>query len=248
MLPAVVLVVVVALGVLGRILPGADPGGREARPSGLLDPDVGARPVTGPRLLVPVADVLWFGTTEIGARGVVDVDMSAVEAVVVADGALLGKATLDVDASGHFEGVVAITPPAERTAARLEVREPGRQGPPMTAVGFLVEAGSAVLIVGASNLRARVGETTIVDVLVYASLHEIRTVVTGSGGTLIADATVPAPLRGLRPPDKPATLMLQVAIPAGVRPTIARLHVLGLDRTGHEVAHVDANLPIAAGE
>lgn len=248
MLPAVVLVVVVALGVVGRILPGSDPGGREARSSGLLDPDGGARPATGPRLLVPVADVLWLGTTEIAVRGVVGVDTSAVEAVVLADGALLGRSTLAVDASGQFEGVVAITPPAKRTAARLEVRKPGLEGPPMTEVGFLVEAGSAVLIVSASNLRARVGETTIVDVLVYESLHEIRTVVTGPGGTLIADATVPAPLRGPRAPEQPATLMLQVAVPADIRPTIARLHVLGLDRTGHEVAHVDANLPIAAGE
>lgn len=248
MLPAVVLVVVVALGVLGRILPSSDPGGGEARSSDLLDPYVGARPATGPRLLVPVADVLWLGTTEIAARGVVDVDISAVEAVVVADGTLLGKATLDVDASGNFDGVVAITPPAERTAARLEVRELGLEGPPLTGVGFMVEAGSALLIVGASSLRARVGESNIVDVLVYESLHEIRTVVTGPGGTLIADATVPVPLRGPRSAARPATLMLQIAVPADVRPTIARLHVLGLDRAGSEVAHVDANLSIAAGE
>lgn len=192
--------------------------------------------------------MLWLGTTEIAARGVVHTDTSAVEVVVVAGGAQLGRATLDVDASGHFEGVVAITPPAERTAARLEVREPGLAGPPMTEVGILVEAGSAVLIAGASSLRARAGEVTIVDVLVYEPLRAIRTVVTGPGGTLIADATVPVLLRGLPASEKPATLMLRVAIPADVRPIVAKLHVVGLDRSDHEVVHVDVNLPIVAGE
>lgn len=248
MLPAVALVAVVAFGVLGRIFPGTDPGGREAASSGDFDTDGAARPATGPRLLVPVADVLWLGTTEIVARGVVDAGMSTVEAVVVADGAPLGRATLDVDASGRFEGIVAITPPAKRTAVWLELREPGLDGRPMARVGFLVEAGSALLIAGTSSLRARVGQTTIIDVLVYEQLQGIRTVVTGPGGTLIADATVPAPPRGARAAEVPTTQMLRVAIPSGVRPTFARLHVLGLDRPGHEVAHVDANLPIAAGE
>ena len=250
MLPGVVLVAVVVLGVLGRLLPGAGGDGRVAASSGLPDPHGGARPAktAGPRLLVPVADVLWHQTTEIAARGVVEVGVVAVEAVVVADDALLGKATLDVDASGHFEGVVGITPPAKRTAARLEIRELGLEGAPMAEVGVMVEAASAVLIVGESRLRARVGETIIVDVFVYESLHQIRAVITGPGGTLIAEATVPARLRDLRAGGPPATLMLQIAIPADVRPTLARLHVQALDRPGHEVAHVDANLPIASGE
>ncbi|MDQ3127344.1 MAG: hypothetical protein M3Q66_02650 [Chloroflexota bacterium] len=253
-LPAAVLVAVIAFSVLGRLVPGDDPAdpaaGRDAEASGRSGADGGARrtQLTGPRLLDPVADVLWLRATEIATRGVVGPGVAVVEAVVVADGALLGKATFDVDASGRFQGVVAITPPAERTAARLEVRDPGPTGPPMAEVGFFVEAGSAVLIRDASNLRARPGETTMLDVLVYEPLHEIRALVTSPSGTLIAEATAPATPRDVRINGAPATLMLRIAVPADVRPTLARLHVLGLDRPGHEIAHVDANLRIESRE
>jgi len=250
MLPAVVLVVIVALAAFGRLVPGVDPAGRDGAWAGPPDRQATDRPApsTGPRLLAPVAGVLWIRAAEIDARGFVDAGVGAVEALVVANGTVLGKATFEVDASGQFDGVVGITPPVERTAVRLEIREPGRGGPALAAVAFLVEAGSAVLIRDESSLGARIGETLIVDVLVYQSLHQIRALVTGPGGTLIAEATGSAALRDLLPNAAPATLMLRLAVPANVRPTRARLHVVALDRPGHEVAHTDANLPITAGE
>ena len=246
MLPAVFLVAIVLLGVLGRFVSGPDPAGgraevaREPGRSGAA----GASQETGSRLTLPVADVLWLGATEIAARGEVPPGIAAVDARVVVSGELLGKATLAVDGSGRFEGVVAITPPATRTAARLEIRRTGLDGPPIAEVGFLVEAGSPVLIPNGSSLRAVVGETTIVDVLVYEPLHDLRALITSPGGTLIAEAAASPPRRDLRIGGPPVTVMLRIAIPADVRPMRARLHVLALDRPGHEVAHVDTNIRI----
>ena len=249
MLPAFILVAIVVVGVVGRFVPGADPpvGQSVVLPEPSRDGGARASQGTGARLTLPVADVLWLGATEIAARGEVPPGIAAVDALVVAAGELLGKATLSVDPSGRFEGVVPITPPATRTAARLEVRRPNLDGPPLAEIGFLVEAGSAVLVSNRSSLRALIGGTTIVDVLVYEPLHEIRALVTTPGGVLVAEATASPPRQIPGIGGAPVTVMLRIAIPADVRPARARLHVLALDRPGHEVAHVDTNVRIEPG-
>jgi hypothetical protein len=88
----------------------------------------------------------------------------------------------------------------------------------------------------------------IVDVVVYGGLRELRGLLTGVNGDLIATGSTmlsgPGSLRG----GSPRTVAIELAIPVRPLPGRARLHLLGIDPAGMEVEHIDANVALSASD
>jgi hypothetical protein len=233
------LIVVVGLGVLGRLVPGPAP----AEPAAV---EVVASMEPGVLLVSPFADVLHLRTTEVSVRGAVPESIALVDVAVLVDGQSIGEARIDVDTSGQFSELVSIVPPAARSAAVLEVRDAGSLGRLLAQVSFAVQAGALVLPVEPSKLRGEAGSTLVVDVLVYEPRLEIRGMLTSVDGKLIATgSTLVGPPRGGG--SWPRTIGLSIEIPFDRLPARARLHVLAFDRSETEVEHIDANVALSNG-
>jgi hypothetical protein len=229
-------VAVIAIGLLGRLVP--PPASRTGEAAVL--PSVSPTAEVPVRLATPYSNVVFFRTTEIAVRGIVQPGNDALDVTVALDGrGLIGQATVEVE-GGRFAGVVSIIPPAVRTAGTLEVRPVDGIGPALADVRFSVEAGGIVLPVQPSRLSATAGQPFLVDVLVYDDATEIRALLTNDG-TLIAQASVP--LRP-RPTVGPAPRMigLRLDVPEGRLPRSGRLHVIALDDRGREIEHIDATV------
>lgn len=227
--------VVIALGVFGRLLP--SPAARTADPQAIE-----STAAVGParvRLAAPFRNVVHLRTTEIAVRGVAEPGIDGVDVAVVVGGQVIGEAQLETQ-GGRFDGLVNVTPPAERTAAVLAVHLPDEVGPPLVEIEFWVEAGSVVLPIGPSGLVATAGEAFLVDVLLYGNAASIRGMLTNDG-TMIAQQTV----RVGRPLDgapNPRTIGLGLNIPDARLPARARLHLMALDSSGSEIEHIDCNV------
>jgi hypothetical protein len=244
-MPFALLALVVAVGLLGRLVPSTAPGiVRTDAPEGSAAAAT-KQPVI--RLVSPVASVVWLRATEIGVRGLAAEGIAQLDVSVLSGGRLMGQTVLDVAVDGRFDGVVSITPPAARSTAVLEVRD-AASGEQLTDVSFSIEAGSIILIRDASRLNGVAGTTVVVDVIVYQPLREVRGLVTSPGGTLVAEAATPVAGFDGRSARLPSTVALRIALPATGVPSHVRLHVLGIDTGGTEIAHVDANIRVSAGE
>ena len=111
-------------------------------------------------------------------------------------------------------------------------------------VRFPVEAGSLLLARDPSRLRGQRGEVLIVDVLVYGRVPRVKALLTGRDGVLIASAERRL-TRASREGAAPRTVALEIAIPRSGVPDRGRLHLLGLDRDGMELEHIDSTVAIA---
>jgi hypothetical protein len=233
------LIVVVGLGVLGRLVP--PPAPRE--PAAV---EVAPSPEPGVRLVSPYADVLYLRTTEVAVRGTAPGGIEHLDVAVVVGGQSIGEARFDVDAIGRFNGLVSIVPPVARSVGVFEVRDPGSLDRLLAEVSFFVQAGALVLPRDPSMLRGKAGSTLVVDVLVYGPLREIRGLLTSVDGRLIANGSTL-----VRPPRRgggwPRTIGLSIEIPFDRLPDRARLHVLAIDQAGTEVEHIDANVALSNG-
>jgi hypothetical protein len=231
------LIVVAALGALGRLVP---PPAAQAPLAAATTPS----PDLGVRLVSPVGDVLYLRTTEIAVRGTAPVGTAQLDAVVVVGGRSIGEARIDVDAAGRFSGRVVIVPPAARSVGTLEVRDTGPVGRLLAEVRFAVQAGSLILPSDPSTLRGNGGSTLVLDVLVYEPLHEIRGLLTSVDGRLIATgSTLLGPSSSVD--SWPRTLGLSIEIPTDQLPDRARLHILAFDLDKTEVEHIDANVTLS---
>lgn len=234
------LVAVVAAGAFGRLVPGPRPvieaGTSPSAPGQTSEPAV--------RLVSPITGVLWLRSTGILVRGIAPPGIRRIEASVRIGGRPNGEAVLDVDRARQFDGLVPITPPADRTTAVLEVRESGRSAI-LAAVSFPVEAGALLLPRDASGLHGLAGGVLIVDVVVYARLRELRGLLTGVNGDLIATGSTMLSGPGFTPDGSPRTVAIELAIPLRPLPDRARLHLLGIDFAGMEVEHIDANVALS---
>ena len=232
------------VGLFGRLIPDRAPPGLD-----LSAEEAGgsSRPSSpqGFSLVSPGSGVLWLGTTEIGIRGTAPSGMDRIDASLAFEGTAAGQVVLPVEARGRFSGILPVVPPALRTVGTLTVVEAGGDGAPLAEVPVLVEAGSVILISEPSRLRGQVAGVLIVDILVYGRLRELRGLLTGLDGNLIASTS--SSLRAFNPDDAalPRTVALELAIPAEGVPPRARLHVLAIDVAGEEVAHIDANVALA---
>jgi len=237
---AVGLVVVVALGALGRLMP--PPAAPEAAATATALP-TGA---PGVQLVSPFGDVLYLRTTEVDVRGTAPLGNGQVDVAVMIGAESIGEARLDLDAMGRFNGLVPIIPPKTRSVAVLEVRDPASLDRLLGEVSFAVQAGALILPRDPSMLRGQAGATLVVDVLVYAPLGEIRGLLTSVDGRLIASGLtlVESPRGGA---GWPRTIGLMIEIPLERLPDRARLHVLAIDREGTEVEHIDANVALSNG-
>jgi hypothetical protein len=168
-----------------------------------------------------------------------------IEVAVVAHGRSIGNARVEVDPNGEFDALVPIIPPAERTAATLEIRDVAQAGPPLAKIELLVEAGALVLPRDTSMLRGTAGRTLVVDVLVYGPVDEIRGLLTGQDGTLIAQGETRIGIGGVA--GWPRTIGLPLDIPTDRLPPRARLHLLAFDSDGTEVEHIDSNVVLSNG-
>ena len=231
------LIVVVGLGVLGRLVPAPAPSGPAAE---LVAPSL--EPAAG--LVSPFSQVLYRGTTEIEARGTALVGTREVTVAVLVSGEPIGEARIDVDAARRFNGLVPIVPPITRSIAVLNVRDSASPGALLAEVSFELEAGSLVLVRDPSMLRGTANSTLVVDVLVYGSFYELRGLITSVDGRLIAAGSA---LVGSRPAGAswPRTMGLELEIPLERLPARARLHVLALDRSGTELEHIDFNVALS---
>jgi hypothetical protein len=194
-------------------------------------------------LVAPGAGVLVLRSTEVLVRGVAAPGIRRIEATVSTGGRPIGQAEIGVSAGRQIDGLVPIIPPAHRTAAILEVREAGEPDV-LAQVSFAVEAGALLLPRDSSALRGRAGGVLIVDVLVYGRLSELRALLTGVDGHLIATGSTmlsgPGSVRG-----EPRTVAIELEIPTEALPSRARLHLLGIDPAGVEVEHIDANVVLS---
>lgn len=231
------LVVVVALGVLGRLVPSYEsrgPAVEVVAPS--PEPTIG--------LVSPFSQVLYRRTTEVQARGTAPVGTTEVTVAVLIGGEPIGEARIDVDAARRFDGLVPIVPPRTRSVAVLSVRDSASQDALLAEVSFEVEAGALILVRDPSMLRGTANSTLVVDVLVYGSFYELRGLLTTVDGRLIAAGSA---LVGPRPAGAswPRTMALEIEIPLEQLPARARLHVLGLDGSGTELEHIDFNVALS---
>jgi hypothetical protein len=233
----VLLVAVVAAGAFGRLVPSAGP----ATEPGTSPRASVSAPEPAVRLVSPIADVLHLRSTEVLVRGVAEPGIRGIDVSVDVAGQPIGGANLNVGVGRRFSGLVRITPPAHRTIAVLEIREVG--GTELLAeVSFPVDAGALLLPKDPSGLRGRAGGVLIVDVLVYGRLRELRGLLTGVDGDLIATgSTVLSGVHFARG-GSPRTVAIELEIPIGALPSRARLHLLGIDPAGIEVEHIDANV------
>lgn len=231
---------VVAAGAFGRLVPSpapaTDPGASPASGSPAPEPAV--------KLVSPIADVLHIRSTEVLVRGVALPGIRGIDATVIVGGQTIGGANLAVGAGRRFDGVVPITPPANRTIAVLELREVGA-AELLADVSFPVDAGALLLPKDPSGLRARAGGVLIVDVLVYGRLREVQGLLTGVDGNLIAIGSTPLSGPGSVRGGPPRTVAIELEIPTGALPSRARLHILGFDVAGVEVEHIDANVSLS---
>ncbi len=228
---------VVAAGAFGRLVPSprpaTDPG---------TSPGASARgPEPAVRLVSPIAGVVHLRSTEVLVRGFAEPGIRGIDVSINVGGQPIGGANLRVDVRGRFDGLVRITPPANRAIASLEIREVG-ETERLAEVSFPVEAGALLLPSAPSVLHGRAGGVLIVDVLVYGRLRELRGLLTGVDGDLIATgSTMVSGVRSVRT-ELPRTVAIQLEIPTGALPSRARLHLLGIDPAGIEVEHIDANV------
>jgi hypothetical protein len=234
------LVVIFAAGSFGRLVPGPRP---QIQPGTSPNPPVAS---SGPamRLVSPIAGVLWLRSTEIFVRGIAPSGVRRIDVSVRIGGQPNGQAFLDVGAGRQFDGLVPITPPARRTAAVLELRAAGRSDI-LAAVAFPVEAGALLLPSDPSGLHGRAGGVLIVDVIVYGGVRELRGLLTGVNGDLIATGVTILPGPGSVRAGSPRTVAIELKIPVRPLPGRARLHLLGIDPDGIEVEHIDANVALS---
>lgn len=234
------LVAIVAAGAFGRLVPGARPvivaGASPSAPGQTPEPTV--------RLVSPITGVLWLRSTEILVRGIAPPGTRRIEVNVRIGGQPNGEAVLDVELGRQFSGLVAIIPPAHRTAAVLEVREAGRSDI-LAAVSFPVESGALLLPRDPSGLHGRAGGVLIVDVVVYGGVREVRGLLTGVNGDLIATGSTMLSGPGSTRGGSPRTVAIELEIPRRPLPDRARLHLLGIDLAGMEVEHIDANVALS---
>lgn len=231
------LIVVAALGALGRLVP---PPAERTPLAAAATPT----PETGVRLVSPFSNVLYLRTTEIAVRGTAPAGVRQLDALVVVGRRSIGEARIDVDTAGRFSGRVTIVPPAARSVGVLEVRDTGALGRLLAEVTFAVEAGGLVLPADPSPLRGKAGSTLVVDVLVYGPLREIRGLLTSVDGRLIATGSTPVGPR-VAEGGWPRTLGLSIEIPLDRLPDRARLHLLAIDPAGNEVEHIDVNVALS---
>ena len=235
------LVVVAAAGAFGRLVPSPGP----ARDPGTLPGASSPSPEPAVQLVSPIAGVVQLRSTEVLVRGVAQSGIRRLDVTVSVGGQPIGQAILDVDVARRFSGTVQIIPPAHRTPAILAIREVGHTER-LAEVAFHVDAGALLLPKDPSALHGRAGRVLIVDVLVYGRLRELRGLLTGVDGHLIATGSTmlsgPGSVRG-----EPRTVAIKLEIPNEPLPGRARLHLLGIDAAGIEVEHVDANVILSGG-
>ena len=231
---------VAAAGAFGRLVPSRGPAGDPGTSPGASSPS----PEPAVQLVSPIAGVVQLRSTEVLVRGVADPGIRRLDVTVKVGGQPIGQGILDVNAGRRFDGLIPITPPAHRTSAILEIREVGRTER-LTEVSFYVDAGALLLPIDPSALHGRAGRVLIVDVLVYGRLRELRGLLTGVDGHLIATGSTmlsgPGSVRG-----GPRTVAIKLEIPNEPLPSRARLHLLGIDAAGIEVEHIDANVILSA--
>ncbi len=240
-------IIVVLVGIFGRLVPTPSAVTEPAPSPGGSGGAALVSPAPAVRLVSPVADVAWFGSTELLVRGVAEPGIRRLDVMVSVGGQPIGQAQVDVDVAlgRQFSELVSITPPANRTTARLEVREAGRSEV-LVAVAFPVEAGALLLPRDPSRLHGRAGGVLIVDVLVYGRLRELRGLITGADGNLIATGTtVLSGQRSLRG-GSPRTVSIELKIPTEGVPSRAQLHLLGIDSAGAEVEHIDSTVSLSS--
>jgi hypothetical protein len=230
------LLVIVALGALGRLAP----------PAAAPEPTVAIvvpTPVPDVQIVSPFGGVLYRRTTQVAVRGSVPLGTAEVDIAVIIGTEAIGEARLVVDASGRFKGLVSIIPPRAKSIAILEVRDPAVDRL-LADVSFDVQAGALVLPRAPSMLRGRAGETLVIDVLLYGPASEIRGLLTSVDGQLIATGSklVASPQAGS---GWPRTIGLALEIPLERLPARARLHLLAIDREGTEVEHIDGNVALS---
>lgn len=244
-----VLIVIVAFGLLGRLLP--DPGGparAEASegPGGVttLTP---TSVVPGFRLVSPLAGTVWLRATEIDVWGVAPPDLGVMDAVVRVEAAVIGQGEIDVGPGGRFSATIPIVPPGERAAATLELREAGGSRRTLTEVPFSVDAGALVLVRDPSTLHGQAGQVLVVDILVYGRLREVRGLLTSQGGALIVRASKRLSDTGPVTVGPPRSVVLELLLPSDAPTGRSRLHVIGVDRTDSELEHIDVNVRVSRG-
>lgn len=241
------LIAVVAFGGLGRLLPDSGRPTREVESdgSGVAATPTGAVP--GFRLVSPVAGTVWLRATEIDVGGIAPPDLREIDAVIQIEGVVIGHRQIDVDRAGRFGALVSIIPPRERAAATLEVREVGGSRRTLVEVPFSVDAGALVLVRDPSTLHGQAGRVLVVDILVYGGLREIRGLLTSQGGALIVRTSKRLPDAGPAAAGPPRAVALELQLLADAPTGRARLHVIGVDRVGAELEHVDVNVRVSRG-
>ena len=235
---AAFLFVVVSLGVLGRLVPSPEARGPAAEV-------VAATPEPAVRLVSPFSQVLYRRTTEVDVRGTAPVGTKEVTVAIFISGEPIGERRFHVDAAARFSGLMPIVPPPTRSSAVLKVGDSASPELVLAEVSFEIEAGSLILVRDPSMLRGTAGSTMLVDVLVYGSFHELRGLLTSVDGRLFASGSM---LVGQPPAGAswPRTTALTIEIPFERLPAAgARLHVLGLDRAGTELEHIDFNVALS---
>ena len=243
-----VLVVIFTFGLLGRLLP--DPGAARADASdgsGAVATTTPTSAVPGFRLVSPIAGTVWLRATEIDVWGVAPPDLHAIDAVVRVQAAVIGEGEIDVGPGGRFSATIAIIPPGERAAATLELREVGGARRTLTEVPFSVDAGALVLVRDPSTVDGQTGHVLVVDILVYGRLSEVRGLLTSQGGTLIVRTSKRLSDTGPVAVGPPRSVVLELLLPADAPTGRARLHVIGLDRMGAELEHIDVNVRVSRG-
>jgi hypothetical protein len=244
------LAVVAVAGILGRLVPAPQPA-QLALPDGSA---TNADPSSAPRLRVasPIAGVTWLRTTEVRVHGVADAGLGQLDVLLApaAPGPAVseyGRTSMEVDAGGAFDAVVSFVPPFERTMAVLEISPRDAPDVVLAELTFPVEAGSLLLVRDPARLRGRPGGVLVVDVLAYEGVPRVRALLTGRDGILIASVERVLSRAGAatKPEgDQPRTIALEIPIPATGVPDRGRLHLLGFDREGMEIEHIDATVSL----
>jgi hypothetical protein len=229
---------VVAAGAFGRLVPSPAPAIHPGASPAAASPEPRVR------LVSPIAGVVHLRSTEVLVRGLAPPGIRGLDATIYVGGEAIGGANLAVDLGRRFDGLVRITPPAYRTAATLEIREVGRPER-LADVSFPIDAGALLLPRDPSGLRGRAGGVLIVDVLVYGRLRELRGLLTGVDGDLIATGSTMLSTRGYVRGGLPRTVAVELEIPLEAVPSRARLHLIGIDPAGIEVEHIDANVTLS---